>query len=115
MKKFLCFIIITCSLLSCNRYTSQSRKSCYKVYKIKTQNEHFEIYAKQGDRHYKIISAIEESNVGIKIKRGGCYNFRLKSNYETFKEAFGLEMTPNHRIETTYYTDNLKGLYFIGE
>lgn len=132
MKIFCLFVILLVSLCACSRNSYLSQGACYKVYKIKQNNEFYEIYAKQGRQHYKIVSQKDSTNTdGSKIKRGGCYEFVLQSHYEFFKKHFGVEMRPTHyigaiavsentiikidggKIQTLYYAKNLKGLYLV--
>lgn len=67
MKNNLLIFVFSAILFSCSRnnYPSQN-ELCYKVYKIQLNNEYYEIYARRGDQHFKIISKKEEFTAGEK-------------------------------------------------
>lgn len=132
MKRFFLLATLLTILTSCSQSSYQFQNNCYRVYKIKPNNEFYEIYAKRGNEHFKIVSQ-DDSTItqGTKIKCGGCYKFKLKSNSELINEAFGVKMMPNlhvteiqvsentvinidgGKIYELYYVDNLKGLYLV--
>lgn len=132
MKRLCLFVILFVGLCACNKNSYLAQGDCYKVYKIKQNNEFYEIYAKQGQQRFKIVSQKDNTYTdGIKIKRGRCYKFVLQSHYELFKKHFGVEMMPTHyigamgvsekttikidggKIHTLHYAKNLKGLYLV--
>lgn len=132
MRKYLLLIALSAILFSCSRnnYLFQS-ELCYKVYKIKLNNEYYEIYAQRGDKYFKIVSKKENTFGGEKIRKGRCYQFELTSREELAPTIDGVKILPMNyldieymhdnttikidggEIQTLYYAKNLKGLYFV--
>lgn len=132
MKKYLLIIVLSAILFSCSRnnYPSQN-ELCYNVYKIQLNNEYYEIYARRGGQHFKIISKKEDFTAGEKIRKGKCYQFELTSREELAPTIDGVKILPVNyldirymhgntaikidggKIHTLHYAKNLKGLYLV--
>lgn len=132
MKKCLYVLVLFAVFFSCNRHVYFSDEPCYRVYKIRLNNEYYEIYAERNGQHYKIVSKKEEPETGIRIRRGGCYLFELTSMRESPPTINGVNLIPVNyldvqyvhpnnspikidggKITDLYYAKNLRGLYLV--
>ena len=110
-----------------------SDSTCYKVFKIKPKGCVYQIYAKKNGKVYQIITFRDSISVqGVRIKRGKCYAFELKSEYELAPVVNGVKLYPMNSYEIyrdfngtlihinngstdLYYPDNAKGLMYLGD
>lgn len=132
MKRIILAIVVVISICSFSKAISDTPSfvdnNCYTVYKIKTKGDYYQIYARQGEEHFKIISRKEKSKRGVKIRKGQCYNFKLRSHFEGANGKNILPMnyldveymygdTPikidGGKIRNLYYDNNINGRYYI--
>lgn len=108
----------------------QFEASPYKVYKIKSINNLYILYAKRNDSIFEIVSRKQEQAMCANVKVGYYYNFILQSNLEnkesqfytprsnrllvTHSNFYGTAVPLEKRARYDLYTaKNLKGLCLI--
>lgn len=130
------FLDVSCSLSKNNIRQDEEGTSNYLIKKIKKVNSWYIIYAQRQDQLYKIVvrEAARPSPECKKIVIGKCYNLRLKSRQENAPVVNGVKLYPMNYLDVQcycydeetviciepkkgiydlYYTDDLRGLFYI--
>ena len=137
MKKLFLILFFISSIISCSRNAyltnsnslQSSTEDCYKVTRIETVDNYYQIYATKDKVAYKIISREDYlPKKGTKLKVGNCYLLQLKSRTDLLPTIDGVKLVPLNYLDIEYmhentpikidggskdlyYADNLKGLY----
>ena len=125
------FIVLSCSSNLTKMSNSTLEAEGYKVYKIKSVENYYLIYAKKNDSLYKIISKKESIANCNEIKKNGIYDFKLQAilknrfkntkfpkpmndlDITCFTFEGGIKICREEGMDELYYADNIKGSCFL--